>query len=142
MRERIGPSRYPMPISEARSRIMRAIKGKGNSTTEEALASRLRREHLSGWRRHTDLPGRPDFVWHRRRVAVFVDGCFWHGCPRCYRAPRHNAQFWRAKIDANKRRDMRVSRVLRAAGWQVVRIWECRVQEARSITRLRTALDL
>lgn len=142
MSERIGPLRYPMPISEARTRIMRAIKGKGNATTEKALASKLRRERLSGWRRHAALPGRPDFVWQRQGVAVFVDGCFWHGCPRCYRAPRHNAEFWCLKINANKRRDMRVARILRAQGWTVVRIWECRVNEARSMKRIRAALDL
>ena len=68
--------------------------------------------------------GRPDFVFPAERVAVFVDGCFWHGCPRHYNAPANNEAFWRRKLIANRTRDRLVTRTLTRAGWKVVRIWE------------------
>jgi DNA mismatch endonuclease (patch repair protein) len=119
---------------------MSAVRSRDNRTTELRLASLLRQHRLSGWRRHLPLPGRPDFAWPHEKVAVFVDGCFWHGCPRCYVAPRHNAGFWRAKVDGNQRRDRRVARQLRAEGWSVHRVWECRVSEPRTIARIKEAL--
>jgi DNA mismatch endonuclease (patch repair protein) len=86
---------------------------------------------------------RPDFVFPKRRLAVFVDGCFWHGCPKHATRPRGNAAFWRRKLAANKARDRRVNRVLRAAGWRVLRIWEhelARTNEARLAGRLTRLL--
>ena len=71
---------------------------------------------------------KPDFVFPRERVAVFVDGCFWHGCPRCYTRPKSNRKFWDAKVARNQARDRRVTRQLRADGWSVCRIWECRLK--------------
>lgn len=71
-----------------------------------------------------NIPGRPDFVFPRHRLAVFVDGCFWHGCPEHYQAPATRAEFWRTKIDANRVRDARVAEELGEAGWHVLRIWE------------------
>jgi DNA mismatch endonuclease, patch repair protein len=67
---------------------------------------------------------RPDVVFPRRRVAVFLDGCYWHGCPQHGEQPRANADYWKAKIDRNRRRDRRVDAVLRGAGWTVFRVWE------------------
>ena len=125
---------------EPRRRIMRAIKGRKNGTTEENLASILRSEKISGWRRHVLLPGRPDFTWRGQRVAVFVDGCFWHGCPTHYRLPRVNREFWALKIETNRERDKRVTRELRRAGWRVIRFWECQVNSKVTLTRLRKAL--
>lgn len=119
---------------------MRAIAGTGNATTELAIARLLRQEGLSGWRRHLSLPGRPDFAWRRARVAVFVDGCFWHGCPRCYRPPKRNKAFWRLKVLVNRERDSIVSAKLRASGWSVLRIWECEVGLAGTVRRLRREL--
>ena len=130
----------PVPVTPGRARTMAAIRGRGNQTTELRLASALRFFGLSGWRRHLPLPGKPDFAWRKEKVAVFVDGCFWHGCPNCYRAPRHNAEFWKAKVEGNRRRDRRADRALRAMGWKVLRIWECRVGNAGTLTRLRRAL--
>jgi DNA mismatch endonuclease (patch repair protein) len=119
---------------------MAAIRSHGNATTELRLAAALRLFGLKGWRRHLPLPGKPDFAWRKERVAVFVDGCFWHGCPRCYRAPRHNAAFWKAKVEGNRRRDRRADRQLRAMGWRVLRIWECRVGTPGTLARLQRAL--
>lgn len=120
---------------------MSAIKSTGNASTELRLATLLRRNGLSGWRRHRDVFGRPDFVWPQLRAAVFVDGCFWHGCPRCYQAPRGNAEYWSAKIARNRRRDRAVSRALRKAGWKVIRVWECRVEAHESVSRIARALE-
>src|SRR6478736_10525923 len=119
---------------------MRAIRGRGNLSTEVAFARVLRSERVSGWRRHLELPGRPDFSWPSLRVAVFIDGCFWHGCPRCYRPPRRNSAFWRDKIVSNKARDRRITARLRSEDWVVVRIWECRVDSRSSLRRLQEAL--
>ena len=88
------------------------------------MASLLRSAHLAGWRRHLPLPGKPDFVFRSERVAIFVDGCFWHGCPQCYRLPEDNRPYWKAKVDGNRQRDQRANRRLRANGWTVLRFWE------------------
>lgn len=109
---------------EQRSRNMASIRSRENATTEKAFLQLLRRARISGWRRHVDLPGRPDFVFPSRRIAVFVDGCFWHGCPRCYRLPEDNRKYWKDKITANRRRDRRRTRELRSLNWHVMRVWE------------------
>ena len=92
------------------------------------------------------LPGRPDFVFGRHRVAVFVDGCFWHGCPLHYQPPATRPDFWRKKIEANKARDAVVNDSLRSLGWSVVRIWEHTVRKELSLAvnaiRQQCRLDL
>jgi len=129
----------------SRGRLMARIGSTGNQTTEKRLASLLRKTGLSGWRRHRPLPGRPDFVWPKVKVAVFVDGCFWHGhnCGRNL-TPRTNAGAWREKILRTKARDRRTDRLLRREGWTVVRIWECQLTRRpdRCIGRIRKALSL
>jgi DNA mismatch endonuclease (patch repair protein) len=70
------------------------------------------------------LPGKPDLVLDRHRVAVFVHGCFWHGCPRHFRCPKHNARWWREKIEVNRKRDKRKARALRRMGYSVITVWE------------------
>jgi DNA mismatch endonuclease (patch repair protein) len=117
-----------------RSALMAKVRGRGNVTTEQALAKLLRAAGWSGWRRQQVVRGRaaggerfqvrPDFVFPVRRLAVFVDGCFWHGCPRHGTRPRGHAAFWRAKFRRNRARDRRDTRRLRRAGWQVLRLWE------------------
>ncbi len=107
-----------------RSDVMSRIRGRGNKDTELALMKLLRRHHVTGWRRHQPLFGKPDFVFRQARLALFVDGCFWHGCPQHCNLPANNRAFWRKKLATNKARDRRVNRVLRAKGWRVVRIWE------------------
>lgn len=81
---------------------------------------------------------RPDFVFRRMRMAVFVDGCSWHGCPKHATKPKNNRGFWRRKLAGNKQRDQLVNRALRRAGWRVVRIWEhelARKNETRLLRR-------
>ncbi len=127
---------------EKRSEVMARIRSRGNRGTELVLVRLLRAQGLTGWRRGQKLPGRPDFVFRRERVCVFVDGCFWHGCPRHATWPQQNAAFWRDKILRNRARDRRVTRELRAAGWSVVRIWEHALkQPGPALARLRRALQ-
>ena len=127
---------------QTRREIMQSIRGKGNKTTELKLVSLFRDNKISGWRRHQPLIRRPDFVFRNERVVVFVDGCFWHGCPRCYQAPKKNKKFWREKVMGNQRRDRRVTRELRAAGWKVCRVWECRLRRPEGvIRRIRRMLE-
>ncbi len=113
-----------------RSEIMGRIKGEGNRTTEWRLRAYMIREGLNGWRvQASDLLGKPDFVFPAERLAVFVDGCFWHGCPECSRPPRSNRDYWNGKLNRNKARDQDVNAELRRQGWRVARFWEHEVQE-------------
>ena len=107
-----------------RSEVMSRIRGRGNQATEIALAKFFRRKKITGWRRHQKIFGKPDFVFPKLKLAVFVDGCFWHGCPKHGTQPKGNAAFWRKKIAGNRIRDRLVGRTLRKSGWQVLRIWE------------------
>lgn len=134
---------------EKRSEVMARIRSHGNATTEKRLAEVLRAARLSGWRRQIVIKRdgtrgvRPDFVFRRERVAVFVDGCYWHGCPVHGTRPKQNRRFWDAKIARNKERDAEVTRALRRAGWKVVRIWEHALkagQDAAVARRIRKAL--
>ncbi len=126
-----------------RSQVMAAIRSRGNNDTELAMIRLFRRHRITGWRRGVPLFGRPDFVFRAHRLAVFVDGCFWHQCPRHCRMPAGNRDFWAAKLAANRRRDRLVTRTLRALGWRVLRVWEhelSRRNEARLLRRLRRAM--
>lgn len=119
---------------------MARIRGTGNRDTELRLVRIFRANGITGWRRRSKLPGRPDFILPQLKTAVFVDGCFWHGCPKHATKPKTNAAFWAAKLAANRARDRRVNRELRALGWRVVRIWEhelTRRNERRLLARLR-----
>jgi len=130
---------------EQRSRNMSSIRSKGNTTTERAFLSILREAGISGWRRHLNLPGKPDFVFRSQRLAIFLDGCFWHGCPRCYRLPQDNRAYWKKKFIGNRRRDRCRSRELRSLGWRVLRIWEHVLKSPRGrsqvLTRVGAILD-
>jgi len=107
-----------------RSAVMSRIRSRGNKDTELALMRLFRQNHITGWRRHQDVFGKPDFLFRRNRLTLFVDGCFWHGCPKHCKIPAGNRAFWKKKFAANKARDLRVNRELRKLGWRVIRIWE------------------
>jgi DNA mismatch endonuclease (patch repair protein) len=109
---------------QKRSEVMSRIRSRGNAATELALAKLFRRHKITGWRRNQKIFGKPDFIFRKARLAVFVDGCFWHGCPRHGTKPKGNAAFWRNKISRNQTRDRLVTRTLRRTGWRVLRIWE------------------
>lgn len=105
---------------------MGRVRGRGNRSTEQVVAAFLRERAITGWETHSaGVLGSPDFYFPAIKLAVFVDGCFWHGCPICRRnTPTTRTEFWRAKIAANRRRDRTVTTGLRASGIHVTRIWE------------------
>jgi DNA mismatch endonuclease (patch repair protein) len=107
---------------------MSRIRSKGTGP-ERAMAAALRRIRARGWRRHRRVLGVSlDFSWASERVGLQVDGCFWHGCPRHYRAPRTNRAFWRGKLDANTRRDSLQARWMRTCGWALIHAFECQIR--------------
>lgn len=126
-----------------RSEVMSLIRSHGNKATELRLIDLFKAQGITGWRRKQKLPGRPDFVFRNERLCVFVDGCFWHGCPKCYRRPGSNRAYWDAKVERNRMRDRQVTRELRSADWQVLRIWEHQLSAKYSgclILKIRRAL--
>lgn len=124
-----------------RSRCMSRIRGK-NTQPELMLRKELWALGLR-YRLHAPLPGRPDIVFARQRLAVFVDGCFWHGCPEHGAKPKSNGGFWRAKLAMNVARDRKQSALLRRAGWTVLRFWEHEIRrEMQSvIARVHEAIE-
>jgi DNA mismatch endonuclease (patch repair protein) len=126
-----------------RSEVMSNIRGKGNKDTEVALAKLFRANGTTGWRRHYPIVDRPDFAFPRLKLAVFVDGCSWHGCPEHGVQPKGNKMFLLTKLEANKARDRKDNRLLRATGWRVLRIWEhdlTKSRRGRTIRRVLRAL--
>jgi DNA mismatch endonuclease (patch repair protein) len=103
---------------------MSRVRGSGNKTTELKMVVLLRAAKIRGWRRNSRLYGRPDFIFLKHQLAVFIDGCFWHRCPKNCKPPPDKNSFWTQKLEHNRLRDSRTNRVLRRKGWQVVRIWE------------------
>ena len=109
--------------AEKRSDIMRRVKSKKNKSTELRLIEIFKQNGITGWRRNYPVKGHPDFIFPKKKIVVFVDGCFWHGCPEHASWPKSNAQFWRDKIEANRARDADTDRRLSASGWRVIRVW-------------------
>ena len=127
---------------QVRSRMMSRIRGK--DTEPELRVQRYL--HAAGCRYSlhvSALPGKPDLVFAKRRLCVFVHGCFWHGCRKCSdgtRKPLSNRRYWLPKIRRNKERDRAHTRKLRAAGWRVLVIWECETAKPRNLERLLKAI--
>lgn len=136
---------------------MSRIRGRGNKDTEIALILLFRQNKIIGWRRQIQIitsprPSpqcgegvrvRPDFIFPKLKLAVFVDGCFWHCCPKHSNVPVGNRAFWERKLMSNRARDLLVTRMLRARGWRVMRIWEhelARKNQARLLRRIQRAL--
>lgn len=140
--------------TKKRSEVMARIRGKGNKSTELALVAAFKKVGIKGWRRHVVLklklkakreaPSneklrvlvvKPDFVFRKERVSVFVDGCFWHQCPLHSTVPENNRGFWEQKLARNVERDRAANRALEAEGWRVVRIWEHDAVDASRLAR-------
>jgi DNA mismatch endonuclease (patch repair protein) len=142
-----------------RSEVMARIRGRGNKATEMAFVDLLRSHGITGWRRHRPLTldkhaglvrkrgkklprVKPDFVFAGLRAVVFIDGCFWHGCPLHATKPAGNAEFWDRKLRYTKERDQYVTRALRKRNWAVLRFWEHELRHRdRVVTRLKRCLD-
>jgi DNA mismatch endonuclease (patch repair protein) len=123
---------------------MSANKAK-DTKPEILLRSALWKANLRGYRLHDrNLPGRPDISFKSKKVAVFVNGCFWHRCPHCdYSLPKHNSNFWKDKFDKNVERDKRKENQLKAEGWKVITAWECKIiEDVTSIIKIiKTAYE-
>ena len=118
-------------VSQKRSQAMAAVKDRDNKTTERRLRLALVRAGISGWKLHSgNVLGSPDFFFPEYKLAVFVDGCFWHGCPQCGHYPKTNSAFWKTKIERNRERDGHTTLRLQESGYKVLRFWEHELQDA------------
>jgi DNA mismatch endonuclease (patch repair protein) len=135
------PARLPETAAQ-RSATMRAVKSR--DTGPELAVRKLLRQIAPGYRLcRADLPGKPDIAYGKRKLAIFVHGCFWHGhdCPRGAREPRANSEYWRAKIARNRARDAVHAHALAEKGWRVLTIHECELKDRDALRgRLGAAL--
>lgn len=113
---------------EKRSEIMRQVKSRRNKSTELKLIAWFKANGIKGWRRGYPLKGKPDFVFPKQRIAIFADGCFWHGHDCRNTRPAQNEDYWTAKRERNVKRDRTVTEELTAKNWLVIRIWECEIK--------------
>jgi len=118
---------------EKRSEIMGLVKSKRNKSTELKLITFFRNNHITGWRRTYPLFGKPDFVFPKQRVVLFVDGCFWHGHNCRNTKPEANKGYWTQKIARNQKRDLAVAEHLSVKRWNVIRLWECELKDQNLI---------
>lgn len=127
---------------EKRSEIMSRVRGSGNLATEQKLIKLFRDYSITGWRRNYPLFGKPDFVFPKKKIAIFVDGEFWHGHSTLGQLPKTNTKFWAEKIDKNKERDRLVNRILKEKGWIVVRIWQHQLKSSQWHQKIRRAFGV
>ena len=122
---------------------MAAVRSRENASTDLPLGKLLWAAGVRGYRKQWKVAGKPDFAWPGRKIAVFVDGCFWHGCRRCKSLPQTNRAFWRNKIETNRARDRRVNRHLRRQGWIVLRFWEHTIKRAapQAVAKIAAAVE-
>ncbi len=131
--------RAPIPKDEKTSRIMSSIRAK-NTKPEIALRKALWKNGLSGYRLHWEkVPGKPDIAYPKKKLAIFVNGCYWHRCPHCHPSfPKTHIRFWKNKFNNNQERDARKTKELQYLGWRVITLWECEVRTSLQdcITRI------
>jgi len=125
---------------EKRSEIMSKIKGK-NTGIEISFRRALWKAGLRGWRIHWGKY-RIDVAFTKKKIAIFIDGCFWHGCLEHYKKPKSNGKYWLPKIEANKERDQRTIETLEREGWTVVRIWEHDLGKNEDIVKQITNIEV
>jgi DNA mismatch endonuclease, patch repair protein len=122
---------------------MSGIRSRRNRSTELKLIGIFRSHGITGWRCGIPLLGKPDFIFPRYRLAIFVDGCFWHGCIVHRAKPKRNFKYWETKAARNRKRDRFVNAELKRRGWKVIRIWEHSLkQEHRVLEKIRTAVKI
>ena len=112
-----------------RSDIMKKVRPSGNKTTELRLIKYFSSNHITGWRRKYKVKGHPDFVFLDRRIAIFVDGCFWHGHDCRNTRPADNAEYWSEKRQRNIEHDKEITELFEKRGWTVIRIWVCELKK-------------
>lgn len=130
LKEKLKGGRFS-GVSPARSRLMGSIRSRNNKSTEIQFRMLLVRSGLKSWVVHRrDIEGKPDFYFPRARVALFIDGCFWHSCGKCGHLPKTRSEFWGAKIASNRRRDKIVEQRLKSLDIKVIRVWEHELKAA------------
>ena len=130
--------------AKKRSEIMSHVRSKGNKSTELKLIAFFKENNIKGWSRNYNVVGRPDFVFKKRKIAVFVDGCFWHGHDCRNTHPASNQEYWNAKRERNIARDNSITSLFKQRGWIVIRIWECELLKKnrdKLIAKLSPLLD-
>lgn len=128
--------------SEKRSDIMRSVKSKKNKTTELRLIEIFKQNHIIGWRRNYPVRGHPDFVFPKQRIAVFVDGCFWHGHDCRNTRPADHREYWQKKRERNIIHDREITEMFESRGWTVLRIWECELKKNNETLLVNKLLEL
>lgn len=120
------------PPAASNEHVRKSMKGnkRANTKPELLMRARLRAAGLSGYRLQWKVPGHPDIAWPGKKVALFVNGCFWHRCPHCHPAtPKTHTEYWSVKFERNVERDKRTRRQLEEAGWRVHVVWECQLKK-------------
>lgn len=130
LEEYIRDGRAPIPTKKVTSRVMRGNKAK-DTKPELKLRKALWEANLRGYRLHVKkIPGTPDIVYGGKKLAIFVNGCYWHRCPECnLPIPKSNSQFWTSKFEKNIVRDKRKIDTLNQLGWKTLVIWECQIRD-------------
>jgi len=125
--------RSPTPVNEAASELMSKIKSK-NTKPEILLRKMLWKKGYRGYRLHWNkVPGKPDIAYPGKKIAIFVNGCYWHRCPKCKPSmPKSNVEFWKNKFEKNVCRDLRKKKELEVLGWKVFIIWECEIKSNKT----------
>ncbi len=134
------PDIHHLPVS----RIMAAVRSSQNQSTELRLIALFRQIHITGWRRHYPLFGSPDFTFPKQKLALFVDGCFWHrhSCKQGRSMPATNVSYWKSKFFRNSNRDRIVRHRLKKLGWKIFTVWECQLKRPQPLTiRLKRILQ-
>lgn len=127
---------------EKRSTIMRNIKSKGNKSTELAFIKIFYHQKITGWKRGYSVKGHPGFVFLNKKIAIFVDGCFWHGHSCKNLTPKSNDTYWSKKINDNIKRDIEITELFNRRGWRVIRIWECELKKNNRAVLIQKLRDL
>ena len=112
-----------------RSDIMSKVRSKNNKSTELKLIKIFEENNIKGWQRNYPVKGHPDFVFLNRKIAIFVDGCFWHGHDCRNTSPSDHAEYWANKRERNIKHDKEVTEMFEQRGWTVIRIWECELKK-------------
>lgn len=129
--------------NKKRSEIMKKVRSKNNKSTELKLIELFRKNDIKGWHRNYKVKGHPDFVFLDKKVAIFVDGCFWHGHDCRNTRPADNADYWQKKRERNILHDKQVTKLFENRGWIVLRIWECELKKCnqqQTLLRIQKAL--
>ena len=125
---------------DKRSEIMKKVRSKNNKSTELKLIQIFKENNIHGWRRNYKVKGHPDFVFLSRKIAIFVDGCFWHGHDCRNTKPKDNQEYWDKKRERNMKHDKEITEYFENRGWTVIRIWECELKNKKSARKIKMHL--